>query len=376
MDPITPNAAPQTPAQPQQAPVAPPAAPPQQVSQPTWPPQQPAAPVQPQQPTQQPFGQPTAPAAPAQPAFDASKFGNVGIDLSKFQSVDDVVKALADQNRQQQHALQFVASQMGGRPATPQSPATPAAPQGFDPDKHFAAAWDLPQQDPQWESMIRNGSVEKDASGAYVPTPGNEYLAVSPALAAMNNWEFQYRQKAQGFLQNPIRQTYDAMKPVLENTIKSEVERGVRQYLEQQQAEQTKWQLLAQHDAQLFAGTVTDPYTGEQTRQLSPWGQQVQAAVDELDRRSNGSMSAADLLQVAIRFVPPPQAQAPPVAQPQAQPPAQPPAPQSFVDHAFDLAAYRPNGTGAMAPGQHAGSPTSRKTMFIDAARQLAGGVN
>jgi hypothetical protein len=187
-------------------------------------------------------------------------------------------------------------------------------------------------------------------------------------------------------LQNPIRQTYDAMKPVLENTIKSEVERGVRQYLEQQQAEQTKWQLLSQHDAQLFAGTVTDPYTGQQTRQLSPWGQQVQAAVDELDLRSNGSMSAADLLQVAIRFVPPPQAQTPPAQQspaqqsgyawPQAQPPAQQPTPQSFADQAFERAAYRPNGTGTMAPGQHAGSPTSRKTMFIDAARQLAGGVN
>lgn len=379
----TPAAAPVT--APTSAPTqqAPPVAPPVQaapVSQPVAPVQQqpPAAAPAPSQPTtpvqQTPPATPPAapPTPPAAPLFNTESLTGLGIDPSKFETPQQLIDALAQQAREQQSALRFVSSQMQGRqpsaPATP--PATPA--EEWSAEKHLQSQWSLPQPDPQWADLIKSGVVVQQ-DGEYVSAnPANVW--VEQFLPAMNNYESERRGYLQSYLENPLKKTYEAIKDPIERMVSERVKQEIAEAYQKERREQFVDSWFKENDKDLYSETRVNPMTGEETKILSPWAQQVQDFCDEL--KSSGVTDVARQLQLAMRAIPKPTPAATAAPQPAAPTPAPTPAPEptSWLQDTYAKAGNNGDGNGAPVRLPNGTDRPNLDTFFLDRMKQMSTG--
>lgn len=351
---------------------APPAAPPVQAA-PVAPVQQPPAavpaPVQPSSPVQQA----PPPASPPAPQFNTESLTGLGIDPSKFETPQQLIDALAQQAREQQSALRFVSSQMQGRqqsvPATP--PATPA--EEWSAEKHLQSQWTIPQPDPQWAGLIKSGVVVQQ-DGEYVSAnPANVW--VDQFLPAMNNYETERRGYLQSYLENPLKKTYDALKDPVERMIDERVKQGITEAYQKERREQFVDNWFKENDKELYAETRVNPMTGEETKILTPWAQQVQDYCNEL--KDNGVTDVSKQLQLAMRAIPKPTqaAPTPPAAAPApATVPAPTPAPTpgtSWLQDTYVKAGNDGNGNGSPVRLPNGTDRPNLDTFFIDQMKQM-----
>lgn len=356
---------------------APPVAPPVQAA-PVAPPQPPPvaaapAPIQPSSPVQQ--APPSA--SPPAPQFNTESLNGLGIDPSKFETPQQLIDALAQQAREQQSALRFVSSQMQGRqpsaPATP--PATPA--EEWSVEKHLQSQWTIPQPDPQWAGLIKSGVVIQQ-DGEYVSAnPANVW--VDQFLPAMNNYETERRGYLQSYLENPLKKTYEALKDPVERMIDERVKQGISEAYQRERREQFVDSWFKENDKDLYAETRVNPMTGEETKVLTPWAQQIQDFCNEL--KDNGVTDVAKQLQLAMRAIPKAtQATPPPPAAAAATPaptpaPAPAPAPTtSWLQDTYVKAGNDGNGNGSPVRLPQGTDRPNLDTFFTDQMQRLAAG--
>lgn len=353
---------------------APPVAPPVQAA-PVAPPQPPPvaaapAPIQPSSPVQQ--APPSA--SPPAPQFNTESLNGLGIDPSKFETPQQLIDALAQQAREQQSALRFVSSQMQGRqpsaPATP--PATPA--EEWSAEKHLQSQWTIPQPDPQWAGLIKSGVVIQQ-DGEYVSAnPANVW--VEQFLPAMNNYESERRGYLQSYLENPLKKTYEAIKDPIERMVSERVKQEIAEAYQKERREQFVDSWFKENDKDLYSETRVNPMTGEETKILSPWAQQIQDFCDEL--KSSGVTDVARQLQLAMRAIPKPTPAATAAPQPAAPTPTPTPTPApeptSWLQDTYAKAGNNGDGNGAPVRLPNGTDRPNLDTFFLDRMKQMSTG--
>lgn len=178
---------------------------------------------------------------------------------------------LGQQFAQLQSDPEFQEWQASRQRRTEAAPAKKSADE-FDLDSHFGSRWKAPEFDQQWMNL-----VEEDGDTGQLVSRlgrGGVPLASPEIVERTNQYVNWYRQSQREFLQNPFRQTYDALKdPILH-----EVRALVQAEFEQRQATQQK-----QTAQQKFDQYCLDPASGvlDQAKNLTAKGRELESLLSQ-----------------------------------------------------------------------------------------------
>lgn len=321
-----------------------------------------APPSQQSVPSQAPVAAPPAPQAA--PAFDPSLVKGIGINPAEYTNVNDLVAAIAEQNRQQQAVIRY-SQQAQIRQPEP----TPAAPPSseWDVNKYFASKWNTPAWDDQWATMIETGAVIKDESGTFVPSPGHEWISHSPSLAALNQYEIQRTSQVRSlFNGNPIKKIWDDIQEPLAREVDRIVQERLQSSEQDRESRHAVKSWLDEHHDKIVAREVTDPITGRQTTEFTEWGQRVQNCINRLAAR--GITDHAEQIATVMEFMPPPQA----APAPTLPPPEPPKPPTTWLHDAYARAGGNGDGNGRPVHVPNGASRPNLETFFIDRMKALS----
>jgi hypothetical protein len=260
-------------------------------------------------------------------------------------------------------------------------------PEAFDPEKHFAEAWKVPERPAHLERFVQGGALKQDTvTGRWHAAPGFEQIVTPKDADALNEYEQKRTEHLQKFLENPHKSIYETMQPA--------IDRLVEQRFEKAQAESAKAQYV-QH----FASQVKQ-YAEDQNGNPTAYGRALMqsliplkdsglshdaklqiahnAAVGQLAMQQHEQQRLA--AYYAQQYGAPPQTQT--YTQPQqvqqfAAPAPQAPAPQPHVPDFMAVASQSANaspfGSASEAEWQPKHLGELRERTFGQAARQLAG---
>lgn len=324
-------------------------------------PTEPIAPAVPE-PQSTPAAEPQQTPDPVASLFEHAR--SLGIDTQQYETPQALIESLAGQARQGQAAMQFAQQQLQQH-AQPQSTPQPKTEEEWNAESYLTKQWGLPAFDPQWQSMIQSGAVQKDHAGRYVPTTGNEWLAASPSLAQLNEFEFKRAERIDELFNGGKLYTnvwsvlQEPLKRMLDERLKTEFQTREQQYAEQAGKVQTQ-QALAEFEE------ANKTWLFDAKGNFTPRGQEVIERAKGLV--TAGLQDRAQALQIAAQLVPAQTGQ--PAATPAAAPAAKQDKTASFLEQSLANASHQPSaGSGSVKhpPGQDPASLTDEElsTMFV-----------
>ena len=306
-----------------------------------------------EQPTPQMPPQGFAPPQEPQLSALAQQAQELGIDLSGTNNDAEVYARMAGKveelQSQQQHMLAAQQQQQYQQQPQPQHQPqiTPQeTEEEFVIDNHFSKVWNLPDKDPSWEQMAQSGVIIQDPNtGMFVPAEAHEYLASSPALHSLNQYQTSQRAVER------TKQLWDAYQQPIERMIQDKFE--------------TMWD--DRHGAEKNQQFLDEFTNKNQTVLQDP--AQYQQLMTQVNRIEGMMPTANDqqVLELAMELsglnAPPPE--------PTAMPPQGPPAMQQPPAMPVPSNAYAPQGQPSPYQSQQP-EPQS----FMQAAMQQQPSVN